>query len=74
MADANENVDVLCQVVEKAGSSLMVTLEIDDLPDVDKAETLVKARLMAGGNKVTVWDVMGVMFYINAQNRLIKEK
>ncbi len=70
MSDVNKNVDVLCQVVEPVGNSLMITLEIDDLPNIAEAEKIVKARLMAGGKKVTVWDVMGVMFYINAQNRL----
>ncbi len=70
MSDINKNVDVLCQVVEPVGNSLMITLEIDDLPNIAEAEKIVKARLMAGGKKVTVWDVMGVMFYINAQNRL----
>lgn len=72
MADANESVDVYCHVVEKVENSLMFTLEIDDLPDVDEAEKMVKARLMAGGKKVTALDVIGVMSYIYVQNRLMK--
>ena len=72
MEDGNINVDVYCQLVEKAGSSLMFTLEVDDLPNIDEAEKIIRARLMTGGKKVTVWDVMGVMFYINSQNRIAR--
>lgn len=74
MADANENVDVYCQVVERVGTSLFLTLEIDDLPNAEEAEEMAKKRLMVGGNKVTVWDVCGIMAYINAANRVRRVK
>lgn len=66
-----KKIDVWCQGVEKIGNSLIFTLEIDDLPDIEEAEKLVRARL-AVGKKVNVWDVAGVMFYINRANRMIE--
>lgn len=77
MQDANVNVDVYCKNVErigKVGGSLIITLEIDDLPDAEEAEKMVRARLDVGGAKVTVWDVGGVMGYINAANRARRAK
>jgi len=67
-----EKIDVWCQGVEKMGNSLLFTLEIDDLPNVDEAEALVRKRLEAG-KKVNVWDVVVIMCYINRQNRSIEQ-
>ncbi len=56
--DANVNVDVYCRNLErigKEGGSLIITLEIDDLPDAEEAEKMARARLNVGGAKVTVW-------------------
>jgi len=74
MPDANVNVDVYCQMIERVGNSLIFTLEIDDLPDIDEAEKVARDRLSVGGKKVTVWDVGGVMAYINAANKARKAK
>ena len=77
MADANVNVDVYCKNIErigKVGGSVIFTLEIDDLPDAEEAEKLLRKRLDVGGSKVTVWDVGGVMAYINAANRARRAK
>jgi len=65
-------IDVWCQGVERMGNSLIFTLEIDDLPNIEEAEKLVETRLQAG-NKVNCWDVAGIMFYINRQNKLIEQ-
>lgn len=76
-ADANVNVDVYCKNVERIGEkggSVIFTLEIDDLPDAVEAEELLRKRLDVGGSKVTVWDVVGVMSYINAANRARRAK
>ena len=73
MPDENMNVDVYCQGVERVANSIFISLEVDDLPNAGEVEKWLKARLMAG-NKVTAWDVVISMFYINAQNRLTKEK
>lgn len=77
MADVNVNVDVYCRNIErigKEGGSVIFTLEIDDLPDAEEAEKLLRKRLNVGGEKVTCWDVGGVMAYINATNRARKAK
>ncbi len=77
MPDENVNVDVYCRNMErigKVGGSLIITLEIDDLPDAEEAEKMARARLNVGGKKVTVWDVGGVMGYINVANRMIRGK
>lgn len=77
MADANVNVDVYCKNIERIGKvngSVIFTLEIDDLPDAEEAEKLLRKRLDVGGSKVTVWDVAGVMGYINATNRARRAK
>lgn len=67
-----EKIDVWCQGVERIDNSLIFTLEIDDLPDVEEAEKLVRARLMAGGKRVVAWDVVGVMVYINRANKMLE--
>lgn len=75
MLNENVNIDVYCRNIErigKKGGSVIFTLEIDDLPDAEEAEKLLRKRLVVGGAKVTVWDVGGIMAYINVQNRLIK--
>ena len=75
--DANVNVDVYCRNLErigKVGGSVIFTLEIDDLPDAEDAEKMLRKRLDVGGAKVTVWDVGGVMAYINATNRARRAK
>ncbi len=77
MPDANVNVDVYCRNLErigKVGGSVIFTLEIDDLPDAEEAEKMLRKRLDVGGSKVTVWDVGGVMAYINAANRARRAK
>ena len=77
MADTNVNVDVYCRNLErigKVGGSVIFTLEIDDLPDAEDAEKMLRKRLDVGGAKVTVWDVGGVMAYINATNRARRAK
>ena len=77
MNDTNVNVDVYCRNLErigKEGGSLIITLEIDDLPDAEEAEKMARARLNVGGAKVTVWDVGGVMGYINVANRTRRAK
>ncbi len=68
----SKKIDVWCQGVERMGNSLIFTLEIDDLPNVEEAEVLIRKRLEAG-KKVNVWDVAGIMFYINRQNKLIEQ-
>ena len=67
-----KKIDVWCQGVERMDNSLIFTLEIDDLPNVDEAEALVRKRLEAG-KKVNMWDVIVIGFYINRQNRLIEQ-
>lgn len=77
MSDANVNVDVYCRNIERIGKvngSVIFTLEIDDLPDAEEAEKMLRKRLDVGGSKVTVWDVGGVMAYINAANRARRAK
>lgn len=77
MQDANVNVDVYFRNLERIGKvngSLIITLEIDDLPDAEEAEKMVRARLDVGGKKVTVWDVGGVMGYINVANRTRRKR
>lgn len=77
MQDANVNVDVYCRNIErigKVGGSVLITLEIDDLPDAEKAEEMLKTRLKLGGPKVTCWDVGGVMGQINLMNRARRAK
>lgn len=68
-----KKIDVWCQGVEVMGNSLIFTLEIDDLPNIEEAKKLVDERLKAG-KKVNCWDVAGIMFYINRQNKLMEEK
>ncbi len=72
MIEMVNKIDVWCQGVEKMGNSLIFTLEIDDLPNIEEAEELVRKRLQAG-KKVNVWDVAGIMFYINRTNKLIEQ-
>ena len=67
-----KKIDVWCQGVERIENSLIFTLEIDDLPDIEGAEKLVRERLKAG-KKVNMWDVIVIGFYINRQNRLIEQ-
>ncbi len=74
MPDENLNVDAYLLNMEKVGKSLVFTIELDDLPDVDKAEQIVRARLMAGGQKITILDMIGVFLYINTQNRIVRSK
>lgn len=69
---AKKKIDVWCQGVERMDNSLIFTLEIDDLPDIEGAEELVRKRLEAG-KKVNMWDVIVIGFYINRQNRLIEQ-
>ena len=68
-----KRIDVWCQGVEVMGNSLIFTLEIDDLPNIQEAKKFVDERLKAG-KKVNCWDVAGIMFYINRQNKLMEEK
>jgi len=68
-----KKIDVWCQGVERIENSLIFTLEIDDLPDIEAAEKLVRERLKAG-KKVNMWDVIGIGFYINRANKLMEEK
>lgn len=69
----NKTIDVYCQGHERVGTSMFFTLEIDDLPDPEEAEKIVKERLSVGGKKVQAWDVAYIMFYINRKNREIRE-
>tara|TARA_Y100000310_G_C20207780_1_gene589878 strand:+ start:238 stop:462 length:225 start_codon:yes stop_codon:yes gene_type:complete len=74
MADANENIDVYCRQIEKVGNALFITLEVDDLPDVDEAKKVAEARLKVGGPKINIWDNIGFLLYVNGQNRIIRSK
>ncbi len=74
MPDANDLIDVYCDVMVRDGKSIFITLEFDDLPHPDEAEKLIKERLRVGGNKVTIKDVMAFCGYINIQNRITRRK
>lgn len=67
-----KKIDVWCQGVEMIGNSIIFTIEIDDLPNIEEARKLVETRLKAG-KKVNMWDVIGIGFYINRTNKLIEE-
>lgn len=70
---ANKLVDVYCQGYERVGNSIFFTLEIDDLPDPEEAEEMIKTRLSLGDKKVRIWDLAYIAFYINRINRKIRE-
>lgn len=52
--------------------SVGILLDFDGLEDPDVAVEWIKARAKLG-EQVTVWDVLAVILFINAANRVKKE-